>query len=472
MSSRARPSFCPRIRHLVTGTFNTASLHLLAFDTLAHTLTLTNTIDAQGPHQFLALGTGGVGRLDGGSSSSSGSSPWKTIYATTWASPPSLSSWAVTGLDEEAGASLEASSQVSLDWLSTVPITATSSYVHVQPPPFSSLTAPSYNVAPGPAGYLYSAGGPTGEVHLLDPGSGAIMQGPGAQLQELIFLAGGETALGTADKSRKALRNGAHNIDVSVDHLAFVADLGRNAILTYRREYDTGRLDLLSETPSPREGDGPRHVVPTPEGDFLLSVTEHTSFVDVFALTDKYQGKVEYMLSLDILPEGADRTTFRGDTVRLSPSGRSIFATTRGKTPATQGWIAAWDFDRVRSRCRSSLPDRILREKEQTGDVDDTLLLHRWRTPTSGGKANAIEWAPRYNDPSFSAQTPGISVVAEQTTDDDWAVLTDDAEGLILIYHWDGRDLVEVAQTRLPGRGDSQLGEGDGEGASHAIWLS
>ncbi|CAD6966963.1 unnamed protein product [Tilletia controversa] len=209
---------CPRVRHLLTGTFNTANLHLLAFDTLTHTLAITRSVSAQGPHQFLALGAS----RPIGQPSLEVRPQWKAVYATTWAQPPSLSAWAVTGLDEDAGASIEMATKVNLDWLSTVNITATSSYVHTQPPPYESFTAPSYGVSPGSAQYLYSAGGPTGEIHRINPQTGEL----DAKQQELIFLRdNSEEALGKADKTRKALRYGAHNIDIGVDQLALVADL-------------------------------------------------------------------------------------------------------------------------------------------------------------------------------------------------------------------------------------------------------
>ncbi|KAK0545551.1 hypothetical protein OC844_007338 [Tilletia horrida] len=431
MSSPSSTSSCPRVRHLVTGTFNTASLHLLAFDTLTTTLTLSRSIpNAQGPHQFLALGNGPEPLAN-----SLGVAQWKTVYATTWANPPSLSAWSVKGLDIDAGSSLDLAANVDLDWLSTVPITATSSYVHVQPPPFHSLTSPSYGVEPGSAQFLYSAGGPTGEVHRIDPLTGALASDPG-KVQELIFLREGGKALPEANKTRKALRYGAHSVDVSTDQLAFVADLGRNAILTYRRDLNDGRLTY---------------------------VTEHTSFVDVFELMDNGTGLLEYRLSLDILPEGADRASYRGDTVRLSPSGRAVLASTRGKTPATRGWVTAWDLDALTATVAAGTANLSAQD-------EDECLLSRWRTPTSGGKANAIEWAPRY-DLALTKQTSDDTKKGKGE-ENDWAVLTDDAEGYVLVLRWNGRGLEEVARTKLPGKGVPELGEGEHEGASHAIWLS
>lgn len=60
---------------------------------------------------------------------------------------------------------------------------ATSSYITV-PPPFT---------------HVYSAGGPTGEVHAIDPTTGGF----GEKLQQILFVP--EDKLESADKTRVAL---------------------------------------------------------------------------------------------------------------------------------------------------------------------------------------------------------------------------------------------------------------------------
>lgn len=193
---------CPRVRHLLTGTFNTRFLHLLSFDSLTRTLSVLATLPAQGPHSFLASGR---------SSSAPSGRLVDRVYATTWAAEKTLSAWSINWKGENP----------ELQWVNTVPITATSSYVHVQPPPYFSKTSPSYGLPAGSARYLYSAGGPTGEVHAIDANTGALQE----KTQEIVFLPGGEKDLDAADKTRKALRYGAHNLDVGKGSLAYVADL-------------------------------------------------------------------------------------------------------------------------------------------------------------------------------------------------------------------------------------------------------
>ena len=52
---------------------------------------------------------------------------------------------------------------------------------------------------------------------------------------------------------------------------------GTNSIHMYTVSRQSGHLDLLSITISPRPGDGPRHVIVSPDGNVLYSVTEHSS---------------------------------------------------------------------------------------------------------------------------------------------------------------------------------------------------
>lgn len=67
------------IHHLLTGSYTNTSLFLLAFDTVARTLTLNTTIPGFGLHQYV---TSNAAR--------------DRIYATTMSEPPRLFSWAVS----------------------------------------------------------------------------------------------------------------------------------------------------------------------------------------------------------------------------------------------------------------------------------------------------------------------------------------------------------------------------------------
>ncbi|PWN19826.1 hypothetical protein BCV69DRAFT_313567 [Microstroma glucosiphilum] len=490
-AASAAAGTCPRLRHILTGTFNTLFLHLLTFDTLTKDLTVTLSVPARGPHQYFALGgfipelssSSGSGSGVGSSSAAGGAAHQasRIVYATTWSDVRELSAWSVSLVPGQEKVSL----------INAREILAAGSYVAVQPPPFESRTSPAYGVksslqgatsssnsSGGPSRFLYQAGGPTGEVFELDPTTGAI----GVKTQQLVLLPGGEEALAGADKSRKSLRYGAHNVDFDINGLAYVADLGRNAILIYSRDVSTGHLTLLSSNPSPASGDGPRHVVPTACGRWVFAVTEHNSFADAYRviLPSDSQSKVsdvprlEHVQRVSLLATGADPHAYRGDTIRLSPCGGYLFATTRGMTTATKGLVTGWKVD---------LEDLTAPIVEESGETDGAIV--RFETPTSGGKANAWEWAPRYPLDAPHYPTSSSSSTEESTSASgpegvvqDLAVLTDDELGYILVMQWDGRDLKEVARTQLPGVGGGEsaasvgLKEGEREGASHAIWLS
>ena len=89
--------------------------------------------------------------------------------------------------------------------------------------------------------------------------------------------------------------------------------------------------------------DGPRHVVPSPCGRWVYSVTEHTSYVDVWRM-DGNTAQLSHALRVSVLPSEREAALheYRGDTVRLSPDGLSLFATTRGKNKGTKGYVTAW----------------------------------------------------------------------------------------------------------------------------------
>jgi carboxy-cis,cis-muconate cyclase len=77
-TSNTTANHVPIIHHILSGSFRSLSLFLLAFSPLHRTLSLVQTVDAFGPHQYLALNT----RKD-------------RAYTTSWALPPTLSSWEI-----------------------------------------------------------------------------------------------------------------------------------------------------------------------------------------------------------------------------------------------------------------------------------------------------------------------------------------------------------------------------------------
>ena len=402
LTTASQSSTCPWTHHIVTGTFNSPSLFVLTYDVVQSTLSIAHTIAAHGPHQYLALGVSSTGR--------------QTVYATTWAAESTLSAWHV-------------GDDYGLTYGNSKAITATGSYVHVQPPPYWTLSGPGFGSQAGVARWLGSAGGPTGELHRLNRETGLIEE----RSKELIFLAGGADELVGADKTRKALRYGAHSFDCSPSHagqgqVAYVADLGANAI----QAYAFPELHHLYTIPSKQPDDGPRHSIPHPHHPLVFTVTEHSNYIDVYRVPAYgTSGTPLHVARADLLPPNTTRSAYRGDTLRFSSNLDFLYASTRGKNPSTPGLIIAYSLHISPSHIH---------------------LVHvaSFQTRTSGGKANAIELSP---SPIKHAH--------------DLLVLTDDQQGFIdiLSFNLISHQFAIEASTQLPPL------QHQPQGASHAIWL-
>ncbi|KAG7095235.1 hypothetical protein E1B28_006009 [Marasmius oreades] len=400
--------------HILSGSFRSLSLFLLAFSPIHRSLSLIQTIDAFGPHQYLATNA----RKD-------------RVYATSWALPPALSSWEIDRNEDNENA-------WAVYHLNTVPITATSSYI-ILPPPYT---------------HIYSAGGPTGEVHTVDSSHGGF----GAKLQQLLFVS--ENELEQADKTRVALRYGSHGVEFSIAlGLAFIPVLGTDSIEAYKWDRSTGLLTHIYSSLSPRgpnAHDGPRHVKIHPNGKILYCVTEHTNFLDSYLITPT---SLVYLSSQPIIPDSllSEQSRFRGDTLLLSPptpsnpTPNSIWATTRGSKHSDKGWVSVFKLN-VEGRLVSA---------------DET---ERYETLTSGGKAHAIDLYPKALVRETGGQSKDGAV---------WILLTDDSDtaasleggGGVRVLEWDGWStggVKEVANWPTP---SAQHVKERMEGGSHALWL-
>ncbi|WAQ90303.1 hypothetical protein PtA15_12A291 [Puccinia triticina] len=367
-------------RYLVSGSFASSSLYLLRYEREARRLEVVRSVPGHGPHQYLYIDR-----------------PRHRLYATSWSEPARLSAWSI--LSEQPGG------PPRLALVNQAPITAVSSYISSK------------------HGLLLSVGGPTGEIHSLDPLTGAI----GEKRQELLFVA--RDALENEDKSRKALRNGSHAIEVSSLDQVFVPHLGHNSIWMYKFDVQKKTLEFSAEVKSLHAEDGPRHAVISEDGERLYVVTEHTSRVDLYQVSST--GLV-HQASSSILDPPHEHLQYRGDTVRIVPASlvdlphEYVFATTRGIDPSRPGLLAVFEYNT---------------------DTQTLSNLLRWETPTSGGKANAIE---------LSHVRTGRNVLE--------LVLTDDQLGALSIVQCD----LDTLQVQVV---SSCLIDEIGVGASHAVWI-
>ncbi|KAH8782854.1 muconate cycloisomerase I, MLE [Diaporthe sp. PMI_573] len=397
---------------LLVGTFRSPEVYTLLFKPASRpgedaSLTVAKKSPAVGGHSWLAL-SGDKTRL----------------YTTCWTDPPSVASYRIRD-------------DASVELLNQKPIRSLSGYVAVTEK------------------YLYSAGGPTGEVFSLAP-DGSI----GPLAQEVSFRKAEELEDGKRDGvahgSFGGLRHGSHSVDLSPDGRSlYVADIGHNCIWTYSVDESgagsgssgekTPPLTLGSKHISPRSHDGPRHTWPHPSGRVLYCVQEHSSMVDAFRVAGDGV-TLEHMHGFTMLPEGKRCEDFWADEVRLSNhtstssnnnnnnnKPRYLYASTRGLQPETKGYVAAYELK----------PD---------GSIAGPAL-DIFETRTSGGLANAIEPAP---GPLVSDSGDG---------GDEFIALTDSEQGFVVILAFDGSRFREAASTKLVRDG------GEVAQAATAVWL-
>ncbi|GAA5858363.1 hypothetical protein JCM8547_004665 [Rhodosporidiobolus lusitaniae] len=432
LTTTASLTTSPRVHYLLSGTFNTLFLYLLAFSpysTAGPTLKIHRKYRAEGPHQFIAL-----------------DEDRKRAYATTWAQPASLSSWEVV----EGGKEIKK--------INTVPISATGSYLTLSP---SSL-----GFSPP---RIYQAGGPVAQTFAADAKTGGF----GEQLQEVVYLDGGVEELNDrkTDKTRVALRYGSHAVDIDpVNKRAYVPHVGRDSIFVYSFNKD-GTLNHLNEvlTHGNVGHEGPRHSVPSPDGSKLYVITEHTSYLDVYTVLPSHP-YLTHSQRLSVIPpsQHSTRPLYRGDTLRLSSDHRRLYVTTRGKTSEQRGWVATFAL----AGDGTVVPNQ--NEEEGYG------ARSRFETRNSGGKANAIEVFPFWPSPEaqpVEGKEKKVAGALPGPMGRDWIVLTDDEQGYVSVLEWrdEWNELREVAWVRLGV--DAEEGgvvekDEEGTGASHAVWLS
>ncbi|KAK5128027.1 hypothetical protein LTR85_005144 [Meristemomyces frigidus] len=315
--------------------------------------------------------------------------------------------------------------------------------------------------------YLYSVGGPTGEVFKIAR-DGSI----GELVQELDFVDPeganmSEKRGAVAHGDFGGLRHGAHSVDLSPDGRSlYVADIGRNCIWTYSinstsqssgprsqiGSWTSGdgtggepepHLRLASKHISPRSHDGPRHTWPHPSGKILYSLQEHSSVVDLFSVaTDGVS--LEHISGVKVIPTDSDPKEYWADEVRLSTGPdkakpRYMYASTRGLKADTKGYVAVFQLN-------------------EDGTLASDTALDIWETPTSGGIANAIEPAPWHVEQGREGDGKKSAI--------EYLALTDSEEGWVSILGFDGRKLSEVAKVNLGKTEDGQIVQ-----AATAVWL-
>jgi carboxy-cis,cis-muconate cyclase len=133
-----------------------------------------------------------------------------------------------------------------------------------------------------------------------------------------------------------------------------------------------------------------------------------------------------------------------------------LIATTRGSSTATRGWLSVFPLD----------ADGNFVNVPQSGDIGEMFNgddeAHRFRTPTSGGKANAIDILPKLLSES------GLWILL---ADDDDVTASLTGVGAVRVLEWDGWTGGGIKLVSEWPSLDAELEGERAQGASHAIWL-
>jgi len=123
----------------------------------------------------------------------------------------------------------------------------------------------------------------------------------------------------------------AHWIESSPDNrFVFVADLGLDAILSYRFDAAKGMLTPNKPFLRPLEaGAGPRHAAFSPDGHYFYVLSEIDSTVTMFAY-DSGHGIFGDLGTIPMLPVNFEGRNEAAE-IAIHPSGKWLFASNRGK---------------------------------------------------------------------------------------------------------------------------------------------
>lgn len=164
--------------------------------------------------------------------------------------------------------------------------------------------------------------------------------GPGGLLHHALDRAG-ETGL----HPKRQEKPHAHSVDVTPNgRFAIVCDLGLDTVFVHA--LDATRAVLAPHTATRTTfGAGPRHFAFHPQGRFGYCVDELDLTVTGFAV-DEEAGRLTSFQTLSTLPDDTgDRTGFTAAEIAVHPSGRFLYASTRG--PDT---IAVYRIDEATGR--------------------------------------------------------------------------------------------------------------------------
>ncbi|KAL8338705.1 hypothetical protein RB598_007157 [Gaeumannomyces tritici] len=207
--------------------------------------------------------------------------------------------------------------------------------------------------------------------------------------------------------------------DPPTETFLYSADLSANRLWVHRRHNpgsaNPATLELVGSVEAPDPGDHPRWVAMHPSGRYLYALMEAGNRVCEYVVDPATAMPVFTHRSFPLVPPGMPRRDpatgkglYRSDVCEVSASGRYLFASARSNDFGLTGYMAAFRLG-------------------NQGNIEAQLCLNP--TPTSGGHSNAVRPCP---------------------WSDEWVAMTDDEQGWVEMFRWEGEFLARVARLRIP----------------------
>lgn len=218
--------------------------------------------------------------------------------------------------------------------------------------------------------------------------------------------------------------SGVHGAALSPDsQYLYSADDTGNTLWTHAVDPATGEVTALANLTGPQLGSDPRHVVVHPDGHYLYVILEGASQLAQYSIDREtglpaYDGAYPLLLSVQ-----QDPVHYWADEVALSASNKYLWASNRGRSTNTTGYVSVFTLD------------------EWGAIVKQNFLVP---TSSSGGFSNILSPSP-YTD--------------------EFAVLTDNSTGFVEVWKLDENASSAAVVAHL------DIDDGGGC-CSNALWYS
>ena len=156
---------------------------------------------------------------------------------------------------------------------------------------------------------------------------------PNGSIKQLVAAV--EHGAGSGVKEKRQAQSHPHWVGTSPDNkFLMVPDLGKDAVVVYKLDSETGKIQKHDEIPSP-PGAGPRHMKFHGSGKYAYVLNELTLSVSVFEY-DPADAKFKKLQEIEALPdELKDEQLQSAAEIRIHPSGKFVYTSNRGHDSIT-----------------------------------------------------------------------------------------------------------------------------------------